>query len=223
MIDELERKIREVSDRLDDIVRVGQVSAVDDNAGTVRVTFADRDGKVSYNLPVLVPQTLKNKDYAMPDVDEMVVCVFLPSGPEQGFVLGSAYNHADTPPVKDRNKRHLLFDDGTWLEYDRVAHNLIANVKGDADIITTGSISAQAQADINAEAGTKADVSAPQVNIHGNIFLDGPLTQGGGEAGNGSEFTGGVTVNGDVIISGISFLGHVHLENDSGGPTDPPM
>jgi hypothetical protein len=33
---------------------------------------------------------------------------------------------------------------------------------------------------------------------------------------------GPVSINTDLVIGGISFLGHVHPENDSGGPTGPP-
>ncbi len=31
------------------------------------------------------------------------------------------------------------------------------------------------------------------------------------------------TFSGDVVVSGISFLGHVHPENDEGGPTGAPV
>lgn len=33
---------------------------------------------------------------------------------------------------------------------------------------------------------------------------------------------GPINCSTDIIIKGISFLGHVHRENDGGGPTDPP-
>jgi phage baseplate assembly protein V len=221
MIDELEKKIRILSEKVHNMVRAGTVSAVDEAAGTVRVAFADRDGTVSYNLPVLVPQTKANKDYWIPDVDEQVLCVFLPRGMEQGFVVGALYSEADKTPVADQDKRHLLFSDGTWLEYDRAAHKLTANVQGDVDLLATGKINVQADGDIIAESKTKTDVTAPQVNIHGNIFLDGPLTQGGGPEGDGSTLIGDVTVDGDVVISGISFLGHVHPENDGGNTGTP--
>jgi len=47
-----------------------------------------------------------------------------------------------------------------------------------------------------------------------NINVNGPVN---------IAATGNVNVTGDVIADGISLKNHVHPENDSGGPTDPPQ
>ncbi len=123
---------------LKNIVRVGLVSSVDPATGTVRVAF--EDGLVSYDLPVIVPQTLKNKDYCMPDVGEHVVCLFLPPGNAQGFVLGAHYSSGDTPPVNDPNKRGTWFAEGTYVEFDRSTSTLAINCKGPITIKATGNV-----------------------------------------------------------------------------------
>lgn len=130
---------------LKNLVRVGRVSSINPGNATVRVVFEDRQDMVSYDLPVLVRQSLKNKDYFMPDVGEQVLCLFLPSGNAQGFVLGSFYSDADTPPVNDVNKRHVQFEDGTSIEYDRATHTLTVFCKGDINITAEGNIRFTAQ------------------------------------------------------------------------------
>lgn len=131
------------------LIRVGEVASIDPANGTARVTFDD-DGITSYDLPVLVRNSYANKDYHMPDIGEDVLCLFLPSGVEQGFILGSFYTPKGCvkPPVSDPNKRRVTFQDGTTLEYDRAQHKLTADVKGEADVTATESVTVASQSDI---------------------------------------------------------------------------
>lgn len=104
------------------IIRLGKVSSIDPTHATARVFFDDKEDLVSHDLPIIIPQSLKNKDYYMPDIGEKVVCIFLPNGIQQGFILGSFYSKVEVPPVTDPNKRHTVFLDGTYFEYDRLQH-----------------------------------------------------------------------------------------------------
>ena len=47
---------------------------------------------ISYELSVVQKQTLKNRDYWVPDVGEYVLCIFLPTGNASGFTIGSLYS-----------------------------------------------------------------------------------------------------------------------------------
>ena len=73
------------------LIRVGTVSSVNAAAGTVRVAFAAQDDMVTYELPVITRGSKNNKDYWLPDVDEQVLCLFLPNtsgrGVCDGFVM----------------------------------------------------------------------------------------------------------------------------------------
>lgn len=113
---------------LSEVIRVGIVSSTDDAGPTVRVKFTDRDDVVSYDLSVLMKNTKKNKDYWIPEVNEQVLCLFLPNGIEQGFVLGSLYSKETLPPASSKDKRKTLFEDGTSVEYDRATHTLTVDV-----------------------------------------------------------------------------------------------
>ncbi|HWR07745.1 phage baseplate assembly protein V [Sporomusa sp.] len=125
---------------LKNMVRVGRISSINPANGTVRVVFEDRKNDVSYDLPVLVRQSVKNKDYFMPDVGEQAVCLFLPNGNAQGFCLGSFYSDVDTPPASDPNKRHITFEDGTSIEYDRGTHTLTIQAQGPVNITAAGNV-----------------------------------------------------------------------------------
>lgn len=72
------------------MIRVGKVSSIDVSIGAARVAFPDT-GTVSKELPVL-----KN---AWPlQVGQQVFCLFLPTGYQQGVILGTFYT-ADDPPL----------------------------------------------------------------------------------------------------------------------------
>lgn len=121
------------------LIRVGRVSSVDTATATARVVF-EAQGVVSYDLPVLQKQTLKNKDYCLPDVGEHVVCIFLPTGNAEGFILGAIYSDQDLPPDDSNNKRKVQFEDGTTIEYDRESHTLTIDTVGAVNIVAAGAV-----------------------------------------------------------------------------------
>lgn len=125
----MEARMDRIEDMARHVFRVGTVVSTDPGAGSVRVQIADADRLVSYDLPVMQRQTLQNKDYAMPDVGEQMLCLFMPFGMEQGFALGSIFSQVDATPVQDQDKRHVDFADGSWVQYDRKAHRLQAHVE----------------------------------------------------------------------------------------------
>ncbi|MFU1797383.1 phage baseplate assembly protein V [Paenibacillus azoreducens] len=149
-------------------IRNGVVSSVSAEQCAVRVLCEDEDNQVTDWLPVVVPQTLKNKDYALPDVGENVVCLFLGNGMETGFCLGSIYSDDDKPPVKDANKRGTWFEDGSYVEFDRASGKLTIDAKGKVSIKAADGIQ------IDGDAKIKGDV-----NVTGNLTVDGSITRGG--------------------------------------------
>lgn len=96
---DLSARISRLESVVKSIVRVGVVSTVNRDKCRVCVTFpSSRGGFQSGELPVMVAASEAMRDYSMPAVDEQVVCVFLPNGPEAGFVLGSFYSDQDAIP-----------------------------------------------------------------------------------------------------------------------------
>ena len=163
MIDE--QRFLELESIVKNMVKVGIVESFNEDNGTARVVFEDANLK-SYDLPIMVKQTKDNKDYWVPDIDEPVICIFLPTGIESGFILGAYYNKKDKPPVMDQNKRTVKFKDGTIIEYDRKQHKLTADVKGDIDIKATGKIDINASGAVNIHSDTSINITAPKIDLN---------------------------------------------------------
>jgi phage baseplate assembly protein V len=124
----------EIAAALRDMFRVGEVVSTNPDTVTARVKFFDTDDMVSGDLQVLQGFTVENKSYAMPDVGEDVLCLFLGNGAIAGFIIGKAYNLVDAPPETGQNITYLKFKDETLLKYDRGNHLATAEIKGDVEI-----------------------------------------------------------------------------------------
>lgn len=131
------------------LIRVGTVSSVNAAAGTVRVAFAAQDDMVTYELPVITRGSKNNKDYWLPDVDEQVLCLFLPNtsgrGICDGFVLGTFYSSVDAPVENSGDVHAVKYGDGTIIKHDRSTGKLTINATGDIDIIAGGKITINGQ------------------------------------------------------------------------------
>ncbi len=143
---------KEMESIMRQLVRVGVVTSTNDEAGTAKVQFLDRSGVVSHDFRVLVRNTLKNKDYWMPDINEQVICVCLPTGTQEGFILGSFYSSVTTPPVTDKKQRHVKFEDGTTVDYDRETHTLRVDIP-------------ESGGNVVVNAHTKVTVNSPAIDL----------------------------------------------------------
>lgn len=162
-------------------IRVGRVKALNPEKHMVRVLFEAEDS-LSYELPVLVHNTFANHDYAMPDLEDDVVCVFLPDGPEDGFVIGSFYAGEVTPPANSEDLRRVQFQDGTTVTYNRASHDLDVVIEGthihanrqsvdvttpiSVNVNTNGNISLNASGNIAIQAGGAVTINGASVSIN---------------------------------------------------------
>lgn len=200
------------------MLRIGEVTSIDPASCTCRVTFDDDDGLTSFDLPVIQRNTLKNSDYHMPDIGEDVLCVFLASGTEEGFILGSWYAGEVTPPESSGDKRTVRFADGTVLSYDRAAHKLTADVKGDIEVTLTGKADVTAQGAISVESAEKVVITAPQIVLNGAISSYSKTGGSGTMKVTGTmDITGNITGDSDIIASGVSLTKHTHGGVEPGG------
>lgn len=191
------------------LIRVGVVSDIDEKGVTARVTFDDQDDVTSASLQVIVKNTDENADYWMPDVGEQVLCLFLPVGTQQGFILGSFYDETHTPPANTANKRVIKFKNGTRIENDRESNLLLIDAVGDVRVKATGTVT----------------IDAPETIITGNTTVKGLLTYLGGlkgssKGGNAADIQGGIKVTeGDVVVDGIGVKAHHHIAQGEYAPT----
>lgn len=223
-----EEKINEIQSILMNVFRVGKVTSVDATTERARVVFDDRDETESYDLQVIVRNTKLNKDHCMPDLDEDVLCAFLPVGVEQGFILGSFYTDLNSPPSQSENVRKVTFSDGTVIEYDRESNKLTASVQGDIDITATGNLTANVGGDASLSVGGSlsanvtgnSDITTPKLTLNGNLVVNGTTTTQGltttaglSSSGGGVSVQGDMNINnGDITADGISVKQHTHID-----------
>lgn len=124
------------------LTMIGKVAAIDPEKARVRVIFPDRDDLMSKWLPLQFLHTWENmKVYAMPDIDEEVVCSFLANGLEEGFVVGSYYDDKNPPPTKDEKKKLILFNKVDYVMYKEGHMEAKANtIKMIADVTIEGTL-----------------------------------------------------------------------------------
>lgn len=158
---------------LKSLIKIGEVSSVDYAKGTARVVFDDDDSIVSNDLPVLQTNTLQNKDHALPDIGEDVVCLFLPSGNEEGFILGAVYAGEVQPAETSKDVRSVTFSDGTEIKYDRAAHLLSVKIDGTTITANRENVDINTPKNVNVKGGQTVNVEGGQtVNITGGTVIN---------------------------------------------------
>ena len=202
----------QIRDTLAQMVRVGFVSARQPEKMRVRVELRDTvtAALVTDWLPVLCPRACGDLAYDLPDVGDQVLCLFLGYGLEQGFVLGAMYGKAD-PPVSSGDIWQRSFSDGTVLAYDRAAHKLTAQVRGEAALRADGPLTLEAP--VIYLRGTL--VNTARDGAPGSAVLSGSLTVTGG----------GVNVpDADVMAGAVSLTSHLTSGVQPGsGQSGPPV
>ena len=223
------------------LIKIGEVSSIDPAKCTARVVFDDEDSIVSYDLPVLQRNTLKNHDFSMLDIGEDAIVLFFGEGQEDGVILGSIYAGEVSPPESTENRRTVVFDDDTRVCYDRQEHKLTVTIEGTEIVFNRqdGSITVPNAVTINCttatvKASSSVTLNTPKTDITGVLNVTGLITGKGGLAvsgGGGAAVTvsgnmnleGQIDATSDVVAGGISLMNHQHQEQGDGSPTSPPL
>lgn len=223
------------------LIKIGEVSSIDPAKCTARVVFDDEDSIVSYDLPVLQRNTLKNRDFAMPDIGEDAIVLFFGEGQEDGVIIGSIYAGEVTPPESTEDRRTVVFDDDTRVCYDRQEHKLTVTIEGTEIVFNRqdGTITVPNAVTINCttatvKASSSVTLDTPKTDITGVLNVAGLITGKGGLAvsgGGGAAVTvsgnmnleGQIDASSDVVAGGISLMNHKHQEQGDGSPTSPPL
>lgn len=221
----LERRVRALEANRGASLRFGKVVGV--SGGAAKVQLADGQGIVSAPLPTLQRRVLKDQEIKLPDDGEPVACLFAGQGLEAGVVLGAVYSPATPDPGQEPQLEFSRFSDGTVIFYDRAAHKLYADVKGDADLQTTGTVTVKAQKAILAESETNITLRAPTITLAGLLRC----TDKDGKPGSGTLLghyrieQGGLDVPDDDVTAGnVSVRQHIHKGVQSGnGNTQEPV
>lgn len=168
--------------------RVGKVSVVDYEKSMVRVTYEDT-GDQSGELGVITPRNESVKQYSMPKLNELGVCLEDHHG--KGFYLGSFFSPVHPVPEGSGEGKFITdYGDGTVASYDKNEKKF--------KIICSGKI--------EIEAAESITLKSPEINVDGAQKNTKTL-----------DVQGVITSVKDVVAAGISLVKHVHGGIMSGG------
>ncbi len=202
-------------------LRVGIVKEVLPDKGKAIVTFPQYDDQDSYELSVLQTNTLKNKHFHMPDVDEQVY-VLMDEDAEDGCILGAIYSEVDLPNQTEADVYAIEFEDKTAIEYDRKAHlmtvkmadetelsydgeNHALKIKvtsgGSVEIEAEGPISVSSAEAITFKAAQSIALESPQIALNtADLSCAAPPSEDGSEQKLSAVFQADVKIYGDDFI-----------------------
>lgn len=224
------------------MLRFGIISNIDAAKGLARVSF-EEDGIVSGWLPLVFPKAAGDSFSWMYDINEHVACL-MDEHADNGVILGAIYSTANQPNGGNKDKFRVVFSDDTTIEYDRSAHKLFADVKGQVEVKAEGAVKVDGQSTVdvkatgNIKAETAADatvkavlvtldapnvqctgiLSAAQISVTSSAGGDGSLTINGDMRVDGEiEADGEIRSNTDVKTDTISLRTHKHIGVTPGG------
>lgn len=198
-------------------VRLGNVSSIDYENGLCEVTYPDRDDTVTEMVPML-----SNREYRMPEVDDLVVVLHPGDSPEDAVILGTIWNEK-IKPVEGKEKvfrKEYSNEDGkAYRKFDANAKELLDFVDG-KKILKAKSLEIKigsATVTISESGSVKVDSPAGiEIKASGELKLSATTLTASAATVN---ITGG---GGDVTVSGKSLVKHTHTGN-LGKPTTPPL
>lgn len=188
--------LAELSRKIENMIRIGTIHDVDHAARRVRV----KSGNLHTEwLKWKCERAGSTRDWNPPTVGEQVM-ILSPSGElANGIVIPSIYSDAHDSPSGSAAEHVTAYPDGARVSYNHDSGALIASG------IKTALVQASEQVTIN----------CPETHVTGTLTVDGLLTYKGGMAGSGGGAAAAV-IDGDVVIGGISFLGHGHPDPQGG-------
>lgn len=198
-------------------VRLGNVSSIDYENGLCEVTYPDRDDTVTEMVPML-----SNREYRMPEVDDLVVVLHPGDSPEDAVILGTIWNEKIKPAEgkeKVFRKEYCNEDGKAYRKFDANAKELLDFVDG-KKILKAKSLEVKigsATVTISKSGSVKVDSPAGiEIKASGELKLSATTLTASAATVN---ITGG---GGDVTVSGKSLVKHTHTGN-LGKPTTPPV
>lgn len=200
---------------MSDAVRIGYVSKVNYEDGTVEVTYADRDNTVTSEINML-----SNGEYKMPKVGQLVAVFHNGNGAEMGSTIGTIWNDDNKPPEGKEGLYRKDYNDEygqAYERYDGKIREYQKHLNGDA-IYTIGGdmLFKVGGATVRVCQSGAVEITGTTISIKGSTVSIDAGTM---------NITGGA---GDCEISGISLVKHKHiytvpLHANGTAPTEKPQ
>ena len=175
--------LNDLARRLANIIRLGQIFAVDYETAKARVKIGNLETDW---LPWITSNGGNNKDWNPPEIDEQVM-ILSPCGElNQGVILPSLYR--GNAPENSGNSQSITFGDGSKISFDKTSGNLTLDIKGSANIKVAGN----------------AQIEAANITLKGNVDLGGSGGNAVARVGDKVKIDSGSSAGEWPIISGSS-------------------
>jgi phage baseplate assembly protein V len=194
--------------------KYGQISAYNPNDYTVKVLIMPTLKETGF-IP-LGAAWVGNGFGAVfgPAIGDSVRLDFVDGRVEVSLVGARFFNNAARPPVVQSGQAAIVDSKGSYVKLNNdgtISFNAATGMYFSAQTIAM-----QASQTIGLTAGTEVTLSAPQIE------LDGQVTQGTGPQGGEATLNGPVTVNNDLTAQGKSVHNHTHTAQGANAVTTPP-
>ena len=203
---------------LANIIRLGAVSELDEANARVRVKVG---GLTTDWLPWVTARAGATRTWSAPRPGEQVVVLAPYGDPAQAVVLPAIYQDDHPAPATTKDAEHVVFPDGSTVDYNSATNTLEVTVAGSGRVIVNCK-----EATINAE--TSVTLNTPQTTCKGKLTVEGLLTylagmQGSTGSGAAATISGNVAFAGGSLTHNGKNIGSTHTHTDpQGGTTGAP-
>lgn len=195
----MSQALSDLDRRLANLLRYGVIADLDEkNADGPRATV-DLGDVVTDWLPWFTPRAGADRTWWAPEPGEQVM-VLSPSGElSQGTILPAINSRVNTPNGDRRTLERKTYADGTVVQYDRAAHQLLVDASASNGTVVVnvgaGTVTVNCdQATVNAATSTTVNTKTAAVHATSSVTLDTPST----------HCTGALTVDGNAVLKGTA-------------------
>lgn len=187
--------LSEIDRRVSNMMRIGVIAQVDDQAAKVRVQI----GAILTDwLRWLTHRAGDDVSYWSPSVGEQVLLLSPNGDLNSGIVLPAIYQDKHNAPAKNRKIKRTVYSDGTTIEYDKENSTLTVDCVGSVIVKGAQTLTIDFGGDVLIKSPT-VTIDSPQTEITGAVNVQGPIT-----------YNDGITGGGDVVADGVSLKTHQH-------------
>jgi phage baseplate assembly protein V len=203
---------------LANMIRMGVVSALDEANARVQVKVG---GLTTDWLPWITARAGATRTWSAPRTGEQVLVLAPYGDPAQAVALPAIYQDNHPAPANTKDAEHVVFPDGTTVDYNSASNTLNVTVAGAAKVIVNCK-----EATINAE--TSVTLNTPQTTCKGKLTVEGLLTylngiNGSTGSGAAATIAGPVNFTGSALTHNGKNIGSTHTHTDpQGGTTGTP-
>lgn len=199
--------LTEMNRSISNMIRVGNIRAVDVANARVRVAFG---GCVSDWLPWGTSRAGNRRDWTAPNVGEQVM-VFCPFGdPTQAVVGPSIFQDDFSAPATSADQDTTVYPDGTTVDYNSATNTLTVTVAGSGNVVINCKVA-------TVKADTSVTIDTPETTCTGNLTVKKSFTMG--QEGGSATMKGNVAIEGGSLTHNGKNVGstHTHGGVQSGG------